>query len=470
MSNVDNMSETPPDEGPSSAPRRAVKVVINSDFAATSSALDVAARPSSVIPRDFSSLDIASRRRFKSYRLRGEFEKPWLADPAMNKTKWNNWIVRGFILLGLILAGVACVFLVWPYKDGPYCLVYEDHFTSLNKDIWSHEVQLDGFGTGSFDWTTSDAKNSYVDAEGLHIVPTLTNESTPITNNDLFANYTLDLTKDGSCTSTANTSCITTSDPKKGAMIPPIRSARLSTKGKKSIRYGRVEVVAKLPRGDWIWPAIWMMPEASTYGEWPRSGEIDIMESRGNSRAYTESGRNYYYGTLHWGPTAEKDSYWRTTNAKMLRRGDFSRGFHTFGVQWTPSYIYFYVDSRAHQILFVGFDRARPLYDLGRFASMAENQTLLANPWAMSNSTTGNAPFDQSFYLILSVAVGSKNGWFLDHVGDKPWIDGAKNAQWTFWDAAAKWLPTWGEGAERGMTVRSVKMWQAGQCGSPSEL
>lgn len=276
MSNVDNMSDTPPDEGPSSAPLRAVKVVINSDFAATSSALDVPASPSSVIPRDFSSLDIASRRRFKSYRLRGEFEKPWLADPAMNKTKWNNWIVRGFILLGLILAGVACVFLVWPYKDGPvshvssvhltkalgnkrlpqYCLVYEDHFTSLNKDIWSHEVQLDGFGTGSFDWTTGDAKNSYVDAEGLHIVPTLTNESTPITNNDLFANYTLDLTKDGSCTSTANTSCITTSDPKKGAMIPPIRSARLSTKGKKSIRYGRVEVVAKLPRGDWIWPAI----------------------------------------------------------------------------------------------------------------------------------------------------------------------------------------------------------------------
>lgn len=177
----------------------------------------------------------------------------------------------------------------------------------------------------------------------------------------------------------------------------------------------------------------------------------------------------------------------------MLRRGDFSRGFHTFGIQWTPSYIYFYVDSRAHQIMFVGFDRARPLYDLGRFASMAENQTLLANPWAMSNSTTGNAPFDQSFYLILSVAVGSKNGWFLyvlpppafpnsrvsmeltlcfarDHVGDKPWIDDAKNAQWTFWDAAAKWLPTWGEGAERGMTVRSVKMWQAGQCGSPNEL
>lgn len=44
---------------------------------------------------------------------------------------------------------------------------------------------------------------------------------------------------------------------------------------------------------------------------------------------------------------------------------------------------------------------------------MDENQTLLANPWAHTNSTSGNAPFDQEFYLILNVAVGSKNGWFL---------------------------------------------------------
>jgi beta-glucanase (GH16 family) len=97
----------------------------------------------------------------------------------------------------------------------------------------------------------------------------------------------------------------------------------------------------------------------------------------------------------------------------MIRRGDFSKGFHTFGIQWTPKYIYFYIDSRIHQIMFMAFQQNRPLYDFGGFANMAENQTLLANPWAMSNSTSGNAPFDQRFYLILNVAVGSKNGWFL---------------------------------------------------------
>lgn len=98
---------------------------------------------------------------------------------------------------------------------------------------------------------------------------------------------------------------------------------------------------------------------------------------------------------------------------KRIRRGDYSSGFHTFGLQWTPNYIFFYIDSRVHQILFVGFDKENPLYEAGRFARITEDQALLANPWAVSNSTTGNAPFDQKFYLILSVAVGSRNGWFL---------------------------------------------------------
>ncbi|KAF4509577.1 hypothetical protein G6O67_003739 [Ophiocordyceps sinensis] len=416
------------------------------------------------------SADDGVKRKFRSYRLRGSYEKPWLDGAAVKKTKWNNLIVAGLILLGFIGAGVISFFMVMPYRDLPYCLVHEDRFDTLNSDIWSHEVQLDGFGTGSFDWTTTDPKNAYVDGQGLHIVPTLTNETTPLTSDQLFANHTLDLLRDGSCTNRRNTSCIAHSDPTEGKMLPPVRSARLSTKGRRSIRYGKIEVVAKLPKGDWIWPSIWMMPEDSVYGPWPRSGEIDIMESRGNSRNYPEGGRNYYYGTLHWGPTTETNAYWRTTNAKKIRRGDYSSSFHTFGVQWTPRYIYFYVDSRVRQIQFTGFRPDRQLYDLGRFAQMAENQTLLANPWATSNATTGNAPFDQKFYLILSVSVGSRNGWFLDHVGGKPWIDDAKNAQWAFWDAAKDWLPTWGEGDQRGMTVRSVKMWQQGACGQTGEL
>lgn len=119
-------------------------------------------------------------------------------------------------------------------------------------------MKLDGFGTGAFDWTTTDSKNSYVDAAGLHIVPTLTNETTTITADQMWANYTLNLTD---CTGTTAANCMITSNPLNGSLIPPVRSARLVSRGKKFARYGRVEVVAKMPKGDWLWPAICERPD-----------------------------------------------------------------------------------------------------------------------------------------------------------------------------------------------------------------
>ncbi|KAK0636224.1 concanavalin A-like lectin/glucanase domain-containing protein [Bombardia bombarda] len=412
--------------------------------------------------QSITTMPVAAKRKFKSYRLRGEYEKPWLTDPALKRTRMNNYIVMAWVILGFIGAGLICYFSYAQYQTGPMCMVFEDDFNTLDETIWSHEVTLNGFGTGSFDWTTTDSKNSYVDGDGLHIVPTLTNETTSISADQLYQGYTLNLTKDGSCTGNSAVECSAVSDPKKGSMIPPVRSARLTTKGTQTLKYGRVEVVAKMPRGDWIWPAIWMMPQDSAYGVWPRSGEIDIMESRGNGYDYLPGGRDYYYGSLHWGPSSATDAYWRTTSAKALKRGDFSTSFHTFGLEWDEKYIYFYLDNRLTQILFVGFSQKEDLWKKGEFARMEENSTLFKNPW--SSSTTGNAPFDQPFYLILNVAVGSRMGWFPDNLGSKPWLDAATNAQWTFWSAADKWLPTWGEGDQRGMTVRSVKMWRKGAC------
>jgi beta-glucanase (GH16 family) len=63
-----------------------------------------------------------------------------------------------------------------------------------------------------------------------------------------------------------------------------------------NMRYGRVEVMAKLPKGDWIWPGIWLLPKGDVYRQWPASGEIDIVESRGNlcsdkcSRCHNKAG------------------------------------------------------------------------------------------------------------------------------------------------------------------------------------
>lgn len=136
-------------------------------------------------------------------------------------------------------------------------MILDEDFKTLDPNVWSHEVQLGGFGTGAFDWTTTDASNSFVDGEGLHIVPTLTNQSTSITNVDIYNGYTLNLTADGSCTDKLPANCVAQSNRSLGYTIPPVRSARLTTKGKKFIKYGKIEVVAKLPAGDWLWPAIW---------------------------------------------------------------------------------------------------------------------------------------------------------------------------------------------------------------------
>ena len=198
--------------------------------------------------------------RFRSYRLVGKYEQPWLEDPRMRKTRQNSWIVYGGIVFGVLLSAYVCFTKIRAVTNHKYCLILDDDFHTLDPNVWTHEVQIDGFGTGSFDWTTTDPKNVFTDAEGLHIVPTLTNKTTDIDNHEIYNGYTLNLTKaggDGSCTSTSISSCSIRSNETLGQLIPPVRSARLTTANKKTIKYGKVEVTAKLPKGDWLWPAIW---------------------------------------------------------------------------------------------------------------------------------------------------------------------------------------------------------------------
>jgi len=365
----------------------------------------------------------------------------------------------------------------------------EDSFTNLNSNVWNAEVQLGNYGNGAlyshytaakvfttnhayhppgaFDWTTQEQSNLYTDAEGLHIVPTLTTESTDITAAQIFDGYKLNLTETGTCTGTGNDSCAAASNITLATMIPPVRSARINTKGKASIRYGRVEVTAKMPVGDWIWPAIWMLPENDTYGAWPASGEIDILESRGNSGTMDkQGGRNSALSTLHWGPTIMTDAYWRTSGKHTLQRGDYASGYHTFGLEWSKKYMFLYIDSRLLQVFFIRFGSSsgQNMWQRGDFSSMIFNKTVTyQDPWA--SSPNNNAPFDQQFYLILNVAVGATNGYFQDGVGGKPWVDGSGEAMAQFWNASTSWLPTWGTGSDRGMTVKSVKMWSEGACG-----
>lgn len=98
----------------------------------------------------------------------------------------------------------------------------------------------------------------------------------------------------------------------------------------------------------------------------------------------------------------------------MIRRTDFTKSYHTFGLEWSGDYLYTYMDTRLQHILYVGFkSKGTPdtMWDRGEFSQAAVNNSLIANPWADPGAPS--TPFDESFYLILNVAVGSRNGWFL---------------------------------------------------------
>lgn len=177
------------------------------------------------------------------------------------------------------------------------------------------------------------------------------------------------------------------------------------------------------------------MPEDSVYGEWPRSGEIDIAEFRGNSWKYPE-GRDFVSSTLHWGPDYRHDAYALTHGVSFLRRTDFASDFHTFGLEWTENYLFMYLDSRLKQVLYTKYNKNNPLWNKGRFGSLTtSNGTFYENPWKNNGP---NAPFDQKFYLILNVAVGAQNGWFFDGEGNKPWVDGSDFAARDFWNGTLK--------------------------------
>jgi len=103
-----------------------------------------------------------------------------------------------------------------------------------------------------------------------------------------------------------------------------------------STKYGRVEIKAKLPKGDWLWPAIWMLPTDQEYGSWPSSGEIDIMESRGNGMDYPSGGHNTFGSTLHWGSAWDTNQYAKT-HADYKHTESLGDAFHIYGLYWDES-------------------------------------------------------------------------------------------------------------------------------------
>ncbi|KAJ3412155.1 hypothetical protein HDV05_001130 [Chytridiales sp. JEL 0842] len=334
-----------------------------------------------------------------------------------------------------------------PANEPPkFCEAFRDDFDYLDLSRWKHDITMRGGGNWEFQWYTNNRTNSYVKNGTLHLRPTLTADN--IGESFLRNGYTMQLwgNEDSSmgCTDNADYGCMRTSGGSN--IINPIQSALLRTSQSFNFRYGKVEVVAQLPTGDWIWPAIWLLPRHSAYGQWPASGEIDIMESRGNAPGYILGGNDAYGSTLHWGPSFSLNRYPQTHKQYKLKNGKtLADGFHTYGLIWTPARILTYIDDPSNVVLDV------PLNDFFKFGNFPPGTD---NPWV---DGCPQAPFDQEFYLVMNVAVGGTGSYFQQ--GTMPWSNTSPNAALEFWNAKAQWYPTWkGEGAA--MKVDKVTIWE----------
>lgn len=145
-------------------------------------------------------------------------------------------------------------------------------------------------------------------------------------------------------------------------------SSRLITKGKKFFTYGRIDIRAKLPKGQGLWPALWMLGENIDEVSWPKSGEIDIMEMIGGSK---DNQDGTVHGTVHWDNNGNYANYGGSTK---LPFGIFNDEYHVFSIDWTQREIIWLLDGVKFHVIDI--------------------------------TPPGLDEFHKPFYFILNVAVG----------------------------------------------------------------
>lgn len=148
-------------------------------------------------------------------------------------------------------------------------------------------------------------------------------------------------------------------------------SARLTTKEKFEQRYGRFEARIRVPFGQGIWPAFWLLGADIDENPWPGAGEIDIMEYRGQEPTILVGS---IHGPGYFGGDAISKDY-------TLENDRFDTGFHIFGIEWGPDYINYYVDD-------VLYNRITP--------EDVDEETDGEGVWV----------FDKPFFILINLAVG----------------------------------------------------------------
>jgi len=309
-----------------------------------------------------------------------------------------------------------------------------------------------GGGNWEFEYYTNNRSNSYTRNSTLYIKPTLTNDT--FTAPNFLQSGTIDLwgsVPADECTSNMDYGCSRTGS---GAnALNPVQSARIRTVNSFSFKYGKIETRVQLPQGDWLWPAIWMLPTHNSYGQWPASGEVDIIEARANKQLTTSSsfidgsniGISQIGTTLHWGPYYGSDQFAMSHEHYILDNNQlFSDDYHIFVLEWTPNG---FISSVDDVIYFNVSTPSNGYWNYGNFDTRYPNSF---NPWISGNI---DAPFDKEFFLIINLACGGTSGFFPDgsmsNPGNgineyvKPWGDTTSTAYTDFWNSRNSWYPTW---------------------------
>jgi len=254
-------------------------------------------------------------------------------------------LVVGLGILGAMLSGCAAIGLPrsTPIPEVPgWKLIWNDEFDGKagaqpDPAKWGYDLGGQGWGNNELEYYTDLPQNAAMNGEGSLAIQAVRVENPA--SSVLNCWY-------GSCQYT---------------------SARLLTKGKFEVTYGRIEARLKLPYGQGIWPAFWMLGNDIDQVSWPQCGEIDIMENIGREPAIV-------HGTVHGPGYSGANGVGGPTN---LSEGRFADDFHLYAVEWEENEIRWYLDGK--QFFSVTPDRVN-----------------------------GKWVFDHPFFLILNLAVGGQ--------------------------------------------------------------
>ncbi|XP_058792380.1 beta-1,3-glucan-binding protein 1-like [Phymastichus coffea] len=320
-------------------------------------------------------------------------------------------------------------------------LIFEENFDSfrLNKNFWSREIRIPldpeyQFCVFHKHDDTIEIKNGI-----LRIKPRLF-EDVYGENSILLGQLRL-----ADCTSSNTQEC--EMQAASYHILPPVISAKLITRNHFEFRYGVIEVRAKFPEGDWLYPEIRLEPLYKSYDPRHANARIELGRARGNSILTYDNGytREDYGGKLlEFGVGNGTGSvFHEQLVTKLSHTNSWTKDFHVYKTTWTSQGLRFHVDDQY----------------VGKLTPTSSGWS--KNERAVSDSM---APFDEKFYLSIGLGVGGVR-LFPDETQTnsyvKPWKNINAKAMLLFWQAKDKWLPSWQRehGVKTSLEIDYIKVW-----------